>query len=680
MRSTNKKTILLKWLHALVLCWSLGFTQVALAQRTNAPTSPVVLPPEQETSTANTDTATTEGENKNVIKIEGNDAKAASKFLFSNLALFFTGLVTPYLIKACPKSPSVWVFGGSALLYVANEIGLFTGFNKAINKEMVAYLGRGDEDRQIDSLESASKQTREAQKAAKRRAMIAKVAAVGFAAAAVTAALEAKGSFGMTSCAQAVGTPAVLYNELEEKRPLPFQQDKYFNPLNSPYYTAQLSPLELANELESDTSYYDVKYTTTVESKIVSYLIGNTYASDDENGGPVGTKHDAKVIEDKDSGEKTIAVNKVSYKVGALGLGGASFLAIKGLAPTLGTTFQNIAANPWYRSIGFGAFSGVAYGAATESEGAADSLEQRAKEYDRLADSLRNQTTQDLEVKTGAQTETTLGTTTDIDNGPNTKGQTTTCFTGGSGQLNADENCSCSSNNSCKKPEVPNLQALPEFGGQSLLADTMGNLRAAGSQLYSGRLGEGSAAANKVANAAARITRLRDNLRDKINKDRLTKGKKPIDFEKAENGFRNKLENDVERAFNNLSPAEQGTLANLAGGFGTNNKSDNSEKEKEEESTSKGGKTAIAATDVNPNAGSVGSDKNADGGTWDFNFDPEAEASAEQAALAEAIAAEEDENYVVKGDINDDRNKDIFNIITRRYLKSAYPVIFEEKQ
>ncbi len=678
MRSTNKKTFLLKWLHALVLCWSLGFTQVALAQRANAPSSPVVSPENQEISSADTTTSSTKEENKNVIKVEGNNVKAASKFLFSNLALFFTGLMTPYLIKACPKSPSVWVFGGSALLYIANEIGLFTGFNKAINEEMVAYLGRGDEDRQIESLESASKQTREAKKAAKRRAMIAKIAAVGFGAAAVTAALEAKGSFGMTSCAMAVGTPAVLYNEVEEIRPLPFQQNNYFNPLTSPYYTAQLEPLELANELESDTSYYDVKVRSSVEAKIVNYLVGNTYASDDENSGPVGTKHDAKIIEDKDTGEKSIAVNKVAYKVGALGLGGASFLAIKSLAPSLGTTFKNIAANPWYRAVGFGAFAGVAYGAATESEGAAENLEKRAKEYDRLADSLRNQTTQDLEIKTGAQTESTLGTTTDIGNGVNVTGSTTTCFTGGKGQLNVDKNCSCSSNNSCKKPEVPNIQALPEFGGQSLLADTMGDLRAAGSQLYSGKLSEGSAAANRVANAAARITRLRNNLNDKINKDRLSKGKKPIDFEKAEAGFRSKLEKDVERAFNNLSPTEQGTLANLAGGFGSSN-SDKDEKEKEKDSPKKDGKTAIAATDVNPNAGSVGSDKNADGGTWDFNFDPEAEAAAEQAALAEALAAEEDENYVVKGDINDDRNKDIFNIITRRYLKSAYPVIFEEK-
>ncbi len=605
----------------------------------------------------------------NEIKVEGNDLKATSKFLFSNIALFASGFFAPTLIKACPKTPSVWIFAGSALLYVANEIGLFTGFNKAINREMVAYLGRGDEDRQIDSLEAASKQTREAQKAAKKRAMISKITAAGFAAASAMAFAERADLFGLTGCKPA----ADAYFNPQPKNLLLINPQRF---AMAEYYFSQQPMERFVSELSNDISLYPSQPTPHFKEnglgqKMMNYLIGNTYAQ-------VGTDKDAKIVEDKD-GDKSIVVNSVGAKLAATGLGVAGGLAVMKYAKTAGPAVKKFVKEPITRGIGFGVFSATAFMAAKESEEAAQKLDTRAKEYDRLADSLRSQTSQDIGLETGATHSLIDGSIQGIDNGSN-KGisNNDACFTGGAGQIVVDSNCSCSQNNSCKKPEIPNLTKLPDFGGQSLLSDSMKSLSAAGSNLYSGRLKAGSTEGNKLVNSAARITKLRDALKDKINKDRLAKGNDAIDFAKAEKGMEGFLKRELDGAFNRLTPAEQRTLANLSGGIGRGSDDDaNEEKEDKEGEGTGSGATAVAATDINPNPGKANA--NADGGTWDFDFGEEAQGSAEQDAMAQALEAEEDQDYVVKGDINDDRHKNLFNIITRRYLKSAYPVIFEEK-
>jgi hypothetical protein len=140
------------------------------------------------------------------------------------------------------------------------------------------------------------------------------------------------------------------------------------------------------------------------------------------------------------------------------------------------------------------------------------------------------------------------------------------------------------------------------------------------------------------------------------------------------------MERQVENAFNNLSPREQQALSRLGSGFGTGSDGDDKDKGKEELAASgSSGKSKVIAADINPNAGKA-SNKTADGAVWDFNFeDDAAKGAAEQAAIAAALAEDEVDDYKIEGDINDDRNKNLFNIITRRYLKSVYPVIFEEQ-
>lgn len=621
-------------------------------------------------------------EGNGVIKVEGSDIKAAGKFLFSNIALFTAAFVAPSLIKHCMKAMSTKIYMASALLYLVNEIGLFTGFNKSINREMVAYLNRGDEDKQIESLETAAKQTRKAKEAAKRRAMIAKVAAAGFSAATAMALYEiyketpAGGGSPGSTCT----TGAIKLNNLGPLQKYSFEQKSSefnnwllaeSNLINQP----ETIPSLVAVEMDQDSLQFEQKKEDMIElfkTALNQVILQNAQAAE-----KVGTDKDAKVVENKKTGEQKIVVNSVGSKLLAAGLGAAAgMVALQ--AGTLGKTAEAWVKMAGARAAGFGVFAGTAFGAAKESEDAANKLEERAQEYDRLANSLRNQVTQDVGVDTGKSQFIDQSVQT-VDNDTGGIANNAVCLAGGTG-LKLDASCSCSKTNSCAQPDLPDTSALPAFSGTPLLADSIKSLKATSGDMFAGRLKAATTNGQSLTNGAAKITRLRDAMEKKINADRLKAKADPVDFDRNEMKFKNGYANQLEKAFNNLSPREQAALSGISGGYFPQTDKD---KEEKEEDLAKGdsavdiGKKAIV--DVNPNPGQ-NKDKTADGGTWDFNFeeDPK-DAAAEQAAIDAALRAEEDQNYVVDGDINDDRNKNLFNIITRRYLKSAYPVIFEEK-
>ncbi len=686
MKNTTKLNWLFKLtLHTLV-CWSLTIWQITpqvMAADDVLSSGATTVNPQSGTTSTSTgglvQTTPDESTGSGVTKVEGSDLKAASRFFFSNLALFFAGFMGPTLVKQCPNSWSVRVFAVSAALYVANEIGLFTRFNSAIKKEMVAYLGRGDEDRQIQSLESAANQTRKAKEAAKRRALIAKIAAAGFGVSAAIAMAEAAQVWNMTpDC-----TP-MASGSIQQNRGIPLRM--YSN--TGPIYNTQRLQIPMAF---NDNSFSElmgpqndsIKVITGkalkkdgLLSKFLSTIIPSTYAQEN-----VGSSKDAKIKESKD-GEKTIIVNSVGAKLAATGLGVVGGLAVMNMKTSgLGDVFKKIVETKYARPVGFSIFSVVALGASKESADSANLLEKRAQEYDKLANSLRQRVDQSIDTQTG-DGEFINQTVQEFDNSNSGGiGNNEMCFTGGAASgLTADTNCSCRSSNTCAGPQVPSTTSLPSFTGSTLLADNINGLKGASADLFAGRLKGATTKGQSLTNGAAKITRLRDALKKKINEDRLKAGSKPIDFESAEKQIAGTMERQVESAFNNLSPREQQALSRLGSGFGTGADGDDKDKKKEELAESgNSGKSKVIAADINPNAGKA-SNKTADGAVWDFNFeDDAAKGAAEQAAIAAALAEDEVDDYKIEGDINDDRNKNLFNIITRRYLKSVYPVIFEEQ-
>lgn len=696
MKRTNKT---FNWFTRLVLhtfvCYALALFQIIPQGITSVRADSVLTDAADTTSAAETGTnstgggsggglteATTDEGGNQVVEVDGNQIKATGKFLFANIGLVAIGLGAPSLIKDCHNKWSVRVFGASAALYILNEIGVFTRFNSAINKEMKAYLGRGDEDRQIESLETAAKQTRKAKEAAERRALIAKVAATGFLLASGLAIMEKMSKFGMdepcvgdpSASAVTNNSPAFYnnyqLNDFNEVDPL-LSTNENFVVQNTVYLS------EIAVRRSLLISKHSVKAPRLV-GKILEVFIAKAYAQE-----AVGTDKDAKIVKGKD-GKETIVVNSVGAKLAAIGLGVAGGMA----AMKVGKTFvepikKKMVYSATGRAVGFGVFGATAYGAATESADAAKKLENRAQEYDRLADSLRNRVDQQIDMETGTTSQFIDQTVQNVDGSSGDGiGNNSLCATGGASTgLKPDTNCSCAKTNSCASPQIPDTTGLPAFAGSALLADSIGSLNGSASNLFSGRLKEAKTKGQALTNNAARITKLRSALQKKFNEDRLKDGKKAVDFEKAEAGFSKYMNDQIESAFNNLTPSEQAALGRLAPGMGIGTGTGSEDEKKDDKLAEKSGSNIkkVAAVDVNPNAGK-GSQKSNDGAVWDFNFDDEAAAAkAEQDAIAAALAEQEDDNYQVDGDINDDRNKNLFNIITRRYLKSAYPVIFEEQ-
>lgn len=638
----------------------------------------------------------TSSSNGNYTKIEGDNIDPTSKMLLSNIALFAATMAAPILIKQCKKAPSVWIYGGTAAIYLANEIGLFTRFKNASDAEMAAYLGRGDEDKQIDSLESAAEQTDKAKKAAKTRALIAKITAAGFAAATAMALVENYTSWvsaggcgpGGESADAATGTVMNSLEEMKgEKEELQLYTysiqeniDKDLLVMNSDNfdflisYQEQIDVLEGKNQSITLDEYYQQKSETADSINSIgefksAILMATNFA--------IETLSSQAQAEEKSSDEKEkTGINwtgsGVKAMVGMLGAG-AGVIAMNSSK----IADSKMVKNPLTRAALFGGMSVFAIGAAKEASDAANKLDQRSAEYRKLANTLRTQVGQNTTTSNGSTNQTVSGTISKTDKLSSSGSDDVSCTTGGStSSISVDESCACASSNSCKKTNMPEISAMPDFAGKSILSDSLKSLKSAGDNVYAGRLEGAATDAQSLSKNAARISKLRDALVKKINKDNVAAGGKGnYDLDKMEDKFQNQLLKSVNDSFKGLSPTEQASLARFAPALGEGEKTAESDSEESSSDTTAavGGTGAVAT-------GEAGNKSN-QGSSWDFNFDEENSDTAvdpEAAALAEAMA-KEDEDYVIEGDINDDRNKNIFKIITGRYLKSAYPVIFDEQ-
>ena len=625
--------------------------------------------------------ASNEESSKAPVKVvEGSTSKKIGNFLIGNIGLFAAALMAPMLIKACWKSTSVKIYAASGLLYILNEIGLFTGFNRAIHKEMVAYLNRDDQNKQIDSLETAAKQTAEAKKAAKRRALFAKIAAGGFGLAAAFALYEGylESKTGVPTCGP---KPEASKQPGGEGKPDPYFiqnlegtsahvkfQEWLINENNSPIQMASILdfaiPYESAKAYQKKNSIFDL---------LTQVLISKAMAAE-----KVGTKNDAKIITNKKTGEKEIIVNTPGTKLAMTGAGAAAGLLIMSKLKMQSTFVKKWLKNGYARAAGFGVFAGIAYASSRESTGAAEALEERENEYKKLSKSLQ----QASETKVGLNAGNVSMATPDFRPVPQEPVRNVTnnavCLGGQGTQI--DQTCSCSKTNSCAKPNLAGLSAIPSLSGTPLVADSLKSLNGAAGDMYAGKLSGAKTKGNALANNAAKITRLRSGIEKKINSDRLKNNGKPINFDENENAFRNGLKRQINDAFNNLTDKEQATVANLAGGYLGDPESSIEDEIQNIASAGNGLGGAGSAKDVNanPKNGTGGDEK--ENPAFDFNFDDgglTAGTADGDLALDGTLGSDEDSEYVIKGDINDDRSKNLFKIITTRYLKSAYPVFFD---
>lgn len=712
-KTTAQKTMsLLKQLHSFALSFLLvtglftlqlqpvmAITDAELVENSNTTTT-------NDLTTESEDNSTDDSEDSSsVYKVEGEDSDVSNNFMMSNIALFASAIGAPSFVIACfgKNAPSVYVYAAGAAIYLVSEIGLLKTYQDASAHEMAFYIGDSDntEEDQLESLETAASVTDDAAEAAGKRAQYAKLAGMAYAAAAVVTIIEASTSWlgGQTECTNAsVESPQseqyyTFDDRVKESKSLLSFIDQadlgnlmYIDELqNMPsdntdfmasyqdqvrFKNGELSSLSL-DEYESIVDSDLKNYMSQKESEEMSYslkenfisvlqfttgtLFSNAYADDD--------------TEKDETGKLKWSGSGASLLMASAGGIGAAIIYQTVLQEYVGGLWRSA----WTRGVYFGAMSVVALMASDDSKNAQEDLENRSAEYRRLKGELDDALGKS-ETQTSTQTSsTTAKSSATTSASESTSSSSSTCVTGSAvNTVNIDDDCECAESDSCKKTSVPNISSLPDFSGKSALASTLDSIKTEGDSLYSGRLSAGSTGSDGLATKAARISKLRDQLADNFySKMKDSKGN-PVSYSDNVEKAKNKLLQKVNDGFSSLSGSQQAALAGMAPALAVDNKDKVAEEKKETDSTAAvGGKGAIAGT---------GSSKSSSGPNWNFEFDEgeEGAATTDEEALAN-VMAQEDQDYEIDGDINDDRNKNLFNIITSRYLKSAYPVIFEEE-
>jgi hypothetical protein len=592
---------------------------------------------------------------------ETEDTRPKDGLIASTVTLLGVGLVAPLMVMKCQK-PSAFIFAGAGAMYVANEMGLFGKFLRGSKRVLAYFLGRGDEDKQIEALEAAKDETKNAAEAAKKKAQYAKYAAMGMMAAAAVAMFEDK-FMATTPCfGQAAPTVQNLHFEKD------FRPDYYVANAKTDheaYVLLQDSERFIKGETKSTSLDQWEKIKTFPLKGMAGFLLGAAKMT-------TAALFPEVLAKDKKKEEKD---NSMTYKMGALGLGlaGAAVIAWKGKA--ILDSASEMLNKGITRAILFGGFGGAAYLAATQTDAAAKKLDERAEEYGRLANELREKTAQQANLTNAKVDQKTTSMLTQSVNGTgigNSSDQAV-CFEGKGDSYTQDVDCSCRSSNTCSKIQLPNVNSIPGFDPTGVIAQGTSALGATANSLFSGNTAGAETNGAALSQNAAKIRRLRKALQKNFNQQNVKKGGKAIDFDKAERGAYKKLARDIEATFNKLPQKHKDAVMALSPAIGAQIGAN--------QATASKGKAKTNGVSISTGKGltNVGGAKGLNqgkGNAFDFKFDDgeEDQSAAEAAAIAEALAAENPEDFVMENeDISSNRHKKSFQYYYRALSEDRLP-------
>ena len=276
----------------------------------------------------------------------------------------------------------------------------------------------------------------------------------------------------------------------------------------------------------------------------------------------------------------------------------------------------------------------------------------------------------------GFQIESGAGLT-DIDRGPGPessiddteeiKKNDDSCFIGNPGSLKQDPNCLCKKANNCKQMEMPKVS----FNGMStpgILSEPMSLFQSSGNKLYSGDLQGAQADGARLGNFAGKIKKAKRQMFTKVNKSRKNANQDPIDFGLQSKALKAKMVKMFQDGYSKLSPSDQKSLQDTFSG------------NKEDLSLAKelANRKQVPASGVRAKSAGQSSKTNAKDGFMGFDFGDQ-ESTDDVAIDPDSVAANMNDQGMFQGDIRDRPDEDIFKIINTRYLKSAYPIFFDEE-
>ena len=631
-----------------------------------------------------------------------SNAAKGGEIAMSTILMFATVLMAPFFAMSCPTKPSALIFVGGALFFVGQEIYNWSTYKSASDRTMEIYDKTEDADKQVESLQAAGEQTLIAANKAALKGNFAMSIAITWGVASAVAFIE--GAIGAVMAAMGKvdeigpckGTPPVAFNNIENEKY--FISDSFIGPRiiqQSPSLKKVLQTINKGrNDLESYillkeqnsfyrggiksmslTEYEDIKKADLLSFKETNHItkITKTFSSIIDSFIPSAEAEDEETkeenIDTKDPQNKKAMASGISF-----GLTGATLAIIFAKTPAIKAKLMGAYANPFIRGAVFAAFAGFAGGATALIKSGAAKLEKQANQYFNLANQLTQANSQ-ITLTTGINQQAQSPLVKPMSSGAAAVALSGQCFTGGRGKVRTDPSCSCKASKSCKKSGMPtiNFEGFQTPNTLKNLVNTNGKIT---DQFYKGDL----AGANMTAEAnnnknAARLKKLNKSVQGSVNNLLKKAGKKPYDFDKEIAEQKTSLASTFRDGYGSLSGGMKDKLFSFD--------KDKSIVDKKEPEVKRGsGASGALKTTGSPSKPRSKKEKKGGGFKFDFDLDDEDEEKAKGLGHKESktqMEKELDQYETTQDDISQRSETNLFKIIETRYLKTAYPIFFEEE-
>ena len=592
------------------------------------------------------------------FSMKESDKHEDENFLYAATTLMVLPAVAVAYFKTMGEGScySTYIFMAATAYYFFKEVSVWEEFKGGSDHALVTYENV-EVDNQVEALKTAKEENDLALEAIKQKQENAKYAAIGIAVAAAAALIEA----------------------MLEKSP-------------AKYCLNGQCPVDSYKKISSVIEEKDSNLFKNLADTKVSSTIDNSYDNNldyfinfsDRNSDRIHSLTHQQYRELKKSSEAkdlpstdllkafTKKMSNMIFpqahalqqleKIGIVGGAALSYMAYKYADGLM--TADSLWGKSYTRAAAFAACAGIAYMAMNEYEEVIQDLESRSKKYQYLIDRLLGSTLAP-NLANGAQL---VYESDKLANGilpdpyKNGKEESDLCLQEtGDGSIVPISCDRCNETNTCKTSSVPDDINFPQVGAPESLSESAASMQSMEDAAYSGDLQAAEIAANALGQNATNIKELRAKIEEKINTKRVKDKKKPLDF----GGMKAKMTRDIQKlAHQNLAalPSKYSNFKDLID-LGGAAKIDKDKKL----GASKAGK------DANKKAGNE-KEKDPLAG---MNFEIEDDKK-------ENFGLKRGESYAynknAQDDILKDKNTNIFEVISVRYLKTAYPVFLEQEK
>lgn len=607
----------------------------------------------------------------------------------TTILMFATAILGPSFVLSCPTKPSAIMFAAGAAFFVGQEIYNWATYKSASDRAMKIYDNSAEADKQMTALQAAGEQTLEAANKASLKGNFLMAISITWGVASAVAFIEGAlavfkpDDFG--PCKGPLPVAALELKEQEEwidknllKKSPPLRKlakalSNGRNDLESfillkeqtRLYQGEIKSLNVDEykEMKKFNLFSQNKLAKNLSELLVmamDLIVPNTYAEEEE-------EEDDSNKDTKDS-ENVAAIASGT----SMGITGAVLAAVIAKTTTIKATLIGAWWSPFARGGVFAAFAGFAGGTTALVKKGAGKLEKQANQYFNLMQQLQQANSQ-ITATTGINQSAQAPIIRSMSAAMAAQSLNGQCFTGGVGKVRTDPSCSCQKSKSCKKSGMPTIS----FDGfqtpttMKNLVDSNGKIM---DQYYKGNI-EGAnllAEANNNRNAA-RLKKLNKSIRKNVNRILKQAGKKPYDFDKEIQDQKTLLGNNLRSDYNNLSSDLKSKVFSF-------------DKDKKimdkREPQSKRGAAGVAKAKAPPPSKAVAKPK-AKGGDFKFDFDMEDEEEKKNGlghTEDKALEKELDQYETDQDDVSQNSETSLFKIIETRYLKTAYPIFFEEEK